>query len=108
MKDSVRERLTARSQVFKALGHPSRLLMIDALRERPHFVGELRERVGSRLATVSRHLNVLKEAGVVAERRRGLRVYYELCNRALPGLLGSVEQALRERAGHLRRLSRGA
>jgi len=70
--------LTNRAKVFKALGHPSRLLMVEALGEGEKCVCELRELVGSDISTISKHLSVLKEAGVVQDERRGTSIYYSL------------------------------
>ena len=58
----------ARAQVFKALAHPSRLLIVDELMQSERCVCELTALVGSDMSTVSKHLSVLKAAGVVAGR----------------------------------------
>lgn len=68
-----------RAAVFKALGHPARLLMVDALREGELCVCHLQDMVGSDMSTISRHLAVLRNAGVVESRREGTNIYYRLC-----------------------------
>lgn len=60
-----RERIAAQARIFKALGHPSRLLIADALRSGEKCVGDLQALVGGDISTVSRHLSVLREAGIV-------------------------------------------
>jgi ArsR family transcriptional regulator len=50
--------LEARANVFKALGHPSRLAVIDALAGGERCVADLHEEVGADISTVSRHLCV--------------------------------------------------
>jgi len=67
-----------RSTVIKALAHPSRLFIVDKLAERPHCVNELTALIGSEMSTVSKHLSVLKNAGVVQDDRRGASIYYSL------------------------------
>ena len=67
-----------RAQVIKALAHPSRLLIVDKLAEHEHSVGELTTLVGSDMSTVSKHLSVLKNAGVVQDEKRGASIYYSL------------------------------
>jgi DNA-binding transcriptional ArsR family regulator len=67
-----------RAQVLKALGHPSRLAMVEALLEGEKCVCELQELVGSDMSTVSKHLSVLRSAGIVCDRKQGLWVYYSL------------------------------
>lgn len=66
------------AQILKALGHPSRLLMVQALSDGPLCVCELTELVGSEMSTVSRHLAQLKQAGVLSDRREGTKIFYEL------------------------------
>jgi len=95
-----RMRLANRAKVFKALGHPSRLLMIEALGQGEKCVCELRELVGSDISTVSKHLSVLKEAGIVRDERRGTSIYYSLRMRCVTSFLACVrrffEQQLEE------------
>ncbi len=73
-----RDRIAQQSAVLKALGHPSRLLMVQALADEPRCVCELAGLVGSEMSTVSRHLMQLKHAGVVSHRREGAKIFYRL------------------------------
>ena len=73
-----RKFLEAQARIFKALGHPSRLIMADALTRGPMCVAELQRLVGADMSTVSRHLAVLKAADIVTDEKRGLHVYYRL------------------------------
>ncbi|MFP3904348.1 MAG: ArsR/SmtB family transcription factor [Armatimonadota bacterium] len=68
----------ARAEVMKALAHPSRLVMLDALVEGEKCVCELQELVASTMPTVSRHLAQMKNAGIVETRRDGNNIYYRL------------------------------
>ncbi len=70
--------LERRTTVMKALAHPSRLLMLDALSSGERCVCELQELVGADLSTVSKHLSLLKAAGVVLSEKRGQQVFYRL------------------------------
>ncbi|KPJ59300.1 MAG: hypothetical protein AMJ46_11690 [Latescibacteria bacterium DG_63] len=88
----------ARAEIFKALGHPTRLILVEALAERPRCVGELTDLTPWKQATTSRHLDVLLRAGVVRRRKEGAKMIYEL---ALPCLLRAmpcVNEALLRRA----------
>jgi ArsR family transcriptional regulator len=60
------------------MAHPSRLMIIDALAEGERCVCELQRLVGSDISTVSKHLSVLKNAGLVIDRKEGLQVFYRL------------------------------
>lgn len=88
-------RIRAQAKIFKALGHPSRLLMADAMRSGEKCVCELRELVGDDMSTVSRHLAVLREAGVVAGEKRGTSIYYRLILTCLDGFLGCTSDVVR-------------
>ena len=78
MDSKTQARLTMRANVFKALAHPSRLLIIEELAHREHCVCELTEMIGADMSTVSKHLSVLKGAGIIQDEKRGLQVYYRL------------------------------
>lgn len=71
-------RFEARAKVFKALAHPSRLFMVDVLAHGERCVCELTAMVGADMSTVSKHLSVLKSAGIVSDDKRGMQVYYKL------------------------------
>lgn len=66
------------AQVFKALGHPGRLLIVEELSRGERCVCELAGMVGSEMPTVSRHLSILKNAGIVEDDKRGTQVFYRL------------------------------
>ena len=74
----LRDRVEERAKVVKALAHPSRLLMIDELSRGERCVCDLRDLVDADLSTVSKHLAVLKKAGIVEDERRGKQIYYRL------------------------------
>ncbi|MCF7911871.1 MAG: metalloregulator ArsR/SmtB family transcription factor [Candidatus Cloacimonetes bacterium] len=80
--------------IFKAMGHPSRLQMIMALAEGRRCVCELQELVGSDISTVSRHLNVLKDHGIVSFQKEGNYYYYRLL---MPCVLDFVNCISKER-----------
>jgi DNA-binding transcriptional ArsR family regulator len=67
-----------RAAVIKALAHPSRLYIVDKLAEGEQCVNELTTVIGADMSTVSKHLSVLKNAGVVQDEKRGASVYYSL------------------------------
>lgn len=59
--------------------------------EGEHCVCELDEPVGSSWPTVSRHLSVLKEAGVVSDEKRGLQVFYKLALPSVPSFMDCLD-----------------
>lgn len=64
--------------VFKALGHPARLRIVRQLSAGEHCVCDLVQAGDLGWSTVSRHLSVLREAGIVQDEKRGLQVFYTL------------------------------
>lgn len=80
---AARKKCRDRAIVFKALGHPARLAIVDALGAGERCVCELVAAAGLGWSAVSRHLSVLKSAGVLVDEKRGQQVYYRL---ALPGV----------------------
>jgi len=71
-------RYELQAKILKALGHPARLLVVDELCRKERCVCELTEMIGSDTSTVSKHLSVLKDAGIVGIEKRGTHVYYSL------------------------------
>jgi len=87
-----------RAKIFKALGHPSRLKIVDALQEGPKHVADLVKLVGSEYATVSRHLGQLREAGIVSEdRKEGNMIFYRLEVTCIAGFFTCVSEVVRQR-----------
>lgn len=65
-------------QAYAAVAEPSRRLILDLLRERERSVGELVDRVGLSQPGVSKHLRLLREAGLVEARAEGRQRVYHL------------------------------
>ena len=96
MTNHQRARFQARAQVLKALAHPSRLFIVEVLSEKPHCVTELTQMVGSDTSTVSKHLSILKNAGLISNKKQGKQVYYSLRMRCALNFLDCVESVLKE------------
>ena len=67
-----------RAEIIKALAHPSRVLIAESLLGGERCVCELREIVGGDLSTISKHLTLMRHAGVLISEKRGLNIYYQL------------------------------
>lgn len=94
-KTTQQQALEARAAIFKALGHPGRLQMLEMLASGERCVCDLQAAVGSDMSTVSKHLALLKSAGLVQDTRRGAWVWYRLKYPVLPELLKCVDSVLR-------------
>ena len=94
------QRFEARAEIVKALAHPTRLYIVDVLSKGERCVCELRDGVGADFSTVSKHLSVLKNAGIVADEKRGLQVFYRLRCPCILNFFGCIENVLQENARH--------
>ena len=91
--------LDARAQVFKAMAHPTRLFIIDELSRGERCVCELQEMIGADMSTVSKHLSVMRTAGLITDEKRGNQVFYTLQVPCVTGFFGCVDDVLRRKAG---------
>ena len=87
-----------RAKVIKALAHPSRLMMVDALVDGEKCVCELRDLVGSDMSTVSKHLTLMREAGIVVDHKVGQQVFYSLRVPCIVSFFGCVEAVMKANA----------
>lgn len=83
-----------RVRLLKALAHPSRLAITQSLQEGEQCVCDLRDVVKADLSTVSKHLSVLKAAGIVDMEKRGQNVFYRLRCSCLLGFLDCVDSMM--------------
>lgn len=98
MDNKQKARCETRTAVLKALAHPTRLFMIEELADKSYCVQELTEMVGLDISTVSKHLSILKNAGLVSIEKKGKQVFYSLRMRCALNFLDCVEVVLREQA----------
>jgi DNA-binding transcriptional ArsR family regulator len=75
---SANNRTERRAEVIKALAHPSRVLIAEALTEGEKCVNDLTNLVGADISTVSKHLAIMKAVGLVEVEKRGLNQFYRL------------------------------
>ncbi|RJQ39330.1 MAG: ArsR family transcriptional regulator [Nitrospiraceae bacterium] len=67
-----------RAEIFKALSHPIRLKIVEYVSKEEKSVGEIVKYVEAEASGVSRHLALLKKAGILSDRKEGLNIYYRL------------------------------
>ena len=88
-------RYEARAKIIKAMAHPTRLFILDELSKRGQkCVCELTEMVGADMSTISRHLAVLKGAGLVEDEKRGSMVYYRLRVQCILNFFDCIESVM--------------
>jgi len=97
MDDATHEELAQRAEIFKAMGHPSRLLVLDTLAAGPRPVTDLANLVGDNMSTVSRHLSVLRAAGLIDSRRSANQIFYYLKVPCIPRFCACIQAEVRSR-----------
>lgn len=104
MNSKTQSRYEARAKVVKAMAHPTRLFIVDELsRHQERCVCELTEMIGADISTVSKHLSVLKAAGIVDDDKRGNMVFYRLVIPCVAQFFECIESVLRGNACQCRR-----
>lgn len=83
-----------KAELFKALGHPARIRVLEVLSEGEHAVGDMQPLVGIESSHLSQQLGVLRRAGLVTSRREGTSVIYALADPLLADLLAVAKQLL--------------
>jgi len=83
---------------FRAMAEPIRIKLLDRLRDGEATVNDLAGHVGASQQNVSKHLGVLADAGILARRRDGNRVYYRIADEGVlilcETVCGSLERQL--------------
>ncbi len=92
MDKNTQAHFDAKARIIKAMAHPTRLFIVDELSKRSRCVCELTEMVGADTSTISKHLSILKAAGIVDDEKRGLQVWYSLKVPCILNFFGCVEQ----------------
>jgi len=72
------EEAEIRTKIIKSLAHPARLMIIELLKEGEASFSTIHSLIKSDKSTVSKHLLVMKEAGIVSSRKNGLDMFYKL------------------------------
>jgi DNA-binding transcriptional ArsR family regulator len=93
---------------FRALSEPTRIKLLDRLREGEATVLDLTEAIGTTQQNVSKHLGVLHRAGVITRRRQGNFVYYSILDDGVFELCDTVCGGLQQQVESLRRVVAGA
>lgn len=83
-----------RAAVLKAMGHPSRIRILELLAQGETCVCDIAPVVGSDMSTVSRHLAVLRHAGIIEDDKRGLKVFYKLSTPCVLDFFRCIDQGL--------------
>ena len=89
-------RFEARARVTKAMAHPTRLFILDRLSHGEECVCRLTDLIGADTSTVSKHLSLLKDAGLIRDEKRGTQVFYRLAVPCVLKFFDCMEAVIQE------------
>ena len=98
MDNKTKARFEARARILRAIAHPTRLFIVHELSETQKCVCELTQMVGADISTVSKHLAILRSAGIVQDEKRGSQVFYKLKVPCVLNFLSCVESVIESSA----------
>ena len=93
---------------FRVIGEPMRIRLLDRLRDEEATVHELTEALGASQQNVSKHMQVLLEAGIVGRRKQGTHAYYSIADEGVLALCEQVCGSLQRQLAELNALVEGA
>ncbi len=76
-----------KASLFQALSHPTRIAIVEALREGPLSAGAIQDQLGIEQANLSQHLAILRSRQIVVNRKEGNQVFYSLRSPVLSEVL---------------------
>ena len=98
MDRKTQAKFDARAKIIKAMAHPTRLFIVDELSRGDRCVGELTKMIEADMSTVSKHLSVLKNAGIIVDEKKGCKIYYKLKCKCVLAFINCVEDVMRSNA----------
>lgn len=103
MTSKTRDQFVKRAKVIKALAHPTRLFLVSQLAKKQQCVWDLTDQVGHDISTISKHLAILKSAGIVEDEKRGLQVCYKIRMACAGDFLECIDRLIQKAKKKLRK-----
>ena len=100
MAASSHELVIFQADVVKALGHPLRIEIVVYLKSKARPVSDIIGHFGVDASNVSRHLAILKRAGILGATKKGLNVFYQVTMPCVPDFLKRLRQSIHSRFQH--------
>ena len=94
MDNNLHLQYEVRAKIIKAMAHPTRLFIIEELNKSERCVNDLTKMVGSDASTVSKHLSILKNSGIVKDEKRGTSIFYSLRCACVLDFIGCIETVI--------------
>ncbi len=95
MDAKTQARLRSRAAIMKGIAHPSRLFILEQLETGEKTVGELTKMIGADISTVSKHLLVMKNLGIIEDDKRGAQVFYRLKCPCIMSFFSCAEEVIK-------------
>ncbi len=95
MANDDRAKNQLRADILKALANLTRVCIIEHLQDSSYNVSNLSEKLGESSSITSRHLSVLKSAGLIEDEKNGTAVIYSLASDGIPDILNSVDEVIK-------------
>ena len=95
MKKKDKQKYEARAKILKAIAHPSRLLILDQLESGEKCVQDLTRQIDADISTVSKHLSIMKNVGLIEDEKRGTSVFYKLKCHCVLKFFGCIEEVIK-------------
>lgn len=96
MKPDLQHHYEERAKIITAMAHSTRLFIMDELLKGEKCVCQLTEMIGHDMSTVSKHLSIMKNAGLVKSHKEGTTVYYSLTVPCVMNFFTCVENVLQQ------------
>jgi DNA-binding transcriptional ArsR family regulator len=90
--------LEGQASILKALGQPTRLQILELLKDGERCVCDIFPAISQEQANVSKHLSILKQVGILESRKEGLRILYRIKTPEILSLLSGVSKLLKAQA----------
>lgn len=84
-----------RANILKALANLTRVCIIERLKDGEHSVNELSKKIGESSSITSRHLGILKKAGLVEDYKKGTTVVYSLATVKISSIFSAVDEVIK-------------
>lgn len=92
------------AEIIRAVAQPVRIAILEYLKDGEQCVCDIADFVGAERSNVSKHLAIMQSAGVLSQRKEGLKVIYAVKLPCILELLGCIRKALRQQARESSRL----
>ncbi|MCX7944282.1 MAG: metalloregulator ArsR/SmtB family transcription factor [Deltaproteobacteria bacterium] len=104
LRQGINQIYETRARILKAIAHPTRLFILDKLKNKEYCVCELTKLVGADVSTVSKHLSIMKNAGILTTRKEKNIVYYDITCDCVTRYIECIDEVIRNTAVNHRKL----